>query len=356
MLGVLCARPKSWIVAALSNAHSGIHYRIATNPVSFLQLPVVDRYKRVHSTACKLNGVAAASGGGVSSISGGSGSSSIGAASIWHGILPSNGDCKNQPILSFHYEHKGEGSWNVSSDVRPARWLHGSDSAWLLFGVCDCLAPIGFCDGNHDLITTSSAAAVATTVNSSSVAKEETLKKKKKSSKVVAEEVKKINTEANDKGSVDYRITGVLADGRCLFRALVHGACLRSGQAAPDVNREGELADDLRAQVMDELLRRRNEFDQWDLGDFDAYVKRMRDPTEWGGEPELLMASHALRTPISVFLIERSSGDLINITNYGQEYEMSNKPIKVLFHHHYGHYDLLETLSDKSYQKIESKN
>ncbi|KAI3904674.1 hypothetical protein MKW98_014854 [Papaver atlanticum] len=45
------------------------------------------------------------------------------------------------------------------------------------------------------------------------------------------------------------------------------------------MNREGELTDDLRPQVVDELLRRRNEFDQWDLGDFDACVKRMRDPT-----------------------------------------------------------------------------
>ncbi|KAI3907710.1 hypothetical protein MKW98_016354 [Papaver atlanticum] len=45
------------------------------------------------------------------------------------------------------------------------------------------------------------------------------------------------------------------------------------------MNREGELTDDLRPQVVDELLRRLNEFDQWDLGDFDAYVKRMRDPT-----------------------------------------------------------------------------
>ncbi|MCL7033247.1 hypothetical protein MKW94_005229, partial [Papaver nudicaule] len=227
MLGVLCARPKTWIVAALSNAHSGIHYRIATNPVSFVQLPVVDRYKRVHSTACKLNGSAAAASSSISG-GGGSGSTSIGAASIWHGILPSNGDCRNQPILSFHYEHKGEGSWNVSSDVRPARWLHGSDSAWLLFGVCDCLAPIGFCDGNHDLISTTASTATVT-VNSSPVGnsnKEETLKKKKKSSKVVAEEVKKINTEANDKGSVDYRITGVLADSRCLFRALVYSVTL----------------------------------------------------------------------------------------------------------------------------------
>lgn len=30
------------------------------------------------------------------------------------------------------------GSWNAACDVRPARWLHGSDSEWLLFGVRSC--------------------------------------------------------------------------------------------------------------------------------------------------------------------------------------------------------------------------
>jgi hypothetical protein len=33
-----------------------------------------------------------------------------------------------------------EGSWNVAWDVRPARWLHGRHSAWLLFGVCACFS------------------------------------------------------------------------------------------------------------------------------------------------------------------------------------------------------------------------
>lgn len=41
----------------------------------------------------------------------------------------------------------------------------------------------------------------------------------------------------------------MLADGRCLFRAIAHGACLRSGEEAPDENRQRELADELRAQV-----------------------------------------------------------------------------------------------------------
>jgi hypothetical protein len=30
-------------------------------------------------------------------------------------------------------------------------------------------------------------------------------------------------------------------------------------------------------------------------GDFDAYVKRIQQPYVWGGEPELLMASHVLK-------------------------------------------------------------
>jgi hypothetical protein len=41
----------------------------------------------------------------------------------------------------------------------------------------------------------------------------------------------------------------VLADGRCLFRAIAHGACLKNGEEAPNENRQRELADELRAKV-----------------------------------------------------------------------------------------------------------
>lgn len=41
----------------------------------------------------------------------------------------------------------------------------------------------------------------------------------------------------------------MLADGRCLFRAIAHGACLRNGEEAPDDDRQRELADELRAKV-----------------------------------------------------------------------------------------------------------
>ncbi|MCL7029771.1 hypothetical protein MKW94_003429 [Papaver nudicaule] len=123
-----------------------------------------------------------------------------------------------------------------------------------------------------------------------------------------------VNGVAVAANSIEYKTTIVRADGRCLFRALIHGACSSSGWVVPDDCREGELADDLRARVLDELARRRDEFDQWDLGDFDEYVKRMQNPIEWGGEPELLMASHVLQTPICVFIVKSNSGDLMNIS------------------------------------------
>ena len=42
---------------------------------------------------------------------------------------------------------------------------------------------------------------------------------------------------------------GIPGDGRCLFRSVAHGACLRSGKPAPNESFQRELADDLRAKV-----------------------------------------------------------------------------------------------------------
>ncbi|CAL5406344.1 unnamed protein product [Camellia sinensis] len=47
--------------------------------------------------------------------------------------------------------------------------------------------------------------------------------------------------------------------------------------------------------VLDEVLTRRKEIEWFIEGDFDVYVERIRKPYVWGGELELLMASHLLK-------------------------------------------------------------
>ncbi|KAL9420709.1 hypothetical protein AB3S75_038309 [Citrus x aurantiifolia] len=132
---------------------------------------------------------------------------------------------------------------------------------------------------------------------------------------------------------------GIAGDGRCLFRSVIHGAWLRAGKQSPSDSLQRELADELRAKVADEFLLRRAETEWFVEGDFDAYVRQMRQPHSWGGEPELLMSSHVLKMPITVYMRDKTSGSLKNLSEYGQEYGKEN-PIRVLYHG-YGHYDLL---------------
>ncbi|XP_019052555.1 PREDICTED: OTU domain-containing protein At3g57810-like isoform X2 [Nelumbo nucifera] len=135
---------------------------------------------------------------------------------------------------------------------------------------------------------------------------------------------------------------GIPGDGRCLFRSVAHGACLRAGKPSPSENHQKELADELRAKVVDEFIKRRADTEWFLEDDFDTYVAQMRQPHIWGGEPELLMSSHVLQ----------NSGNLKIIAEYGQEYGKEN-PIRVLYHG-YGHYDVLQGSSGeqvKMYKK-----
>lgn len=128
MLGILNARPKPWIVTELSFSHASAYHRLSANQLSLLNVWEACA-RRNHSTACRIH----------SSKSGG------GAGLIWHALYPSGKEYQKHDLVpQFYQEQKGEGSWNVPWDVRPARWLHNSDSAWLLFGVCACacLAPL----------------------------------------------------------------------------------------------------------------------------------------------------------------------------------------------------------------------
>ncbi|PON32370.1 OTU domain containing protein [Parasponia andersonii] len=342
MLAALCSRPKPRFLSAFlsSFAHgSAVHHHYnnynhphvrlvhgsgsGSGPVQFAGLAVGSYShhgrppRRHHTSACQLGGA----------------SSCGGAASIWHAILPSAGvgrrfDRRRPAMIQF--DQKGDGSWNAAVDARPARWLHRADPAWLLFGVCACLAPVVDCCAD------SSAEPQPLPVLEP---------------KLGVSGPQGSFSDENIDSSADYRVTGVLADGRCLFRAIAHVACLRNGEEAPDEPRQRELADELRAQVVDELLKRREESEWFIEGDFDAYVKNIQQPYVWGGEPELLMASHVLKTPIWVFMIDRSNGRLVNIAKYGEEYGQNEEnPINVLFHG-YGHYDILETPLEKSCQK-----
>ncbi|KAL2554603.1 uncharacterized protein Fot_08222 [Forsythia ovata] len=319
MLGVLCARPRPWLFTSLSLSYA--HGSAAAPYDRLVRTSVRPVFscgdRREHSINCPTR--------------------CTGAASIWHAILPSGWRQRRRATMLYRHEHEGlktgEGSWNVAWDARPARWLHHPDSAWLLFGVCACLAT-PLLDFNSDVNCKVSVPAD----NSADGFK-----------------TNAIIPDSANRGSPNYRVTGVPADGRCLFRAIAHMACLRNEEKAPDENRQRELADELRAQVVEELLKRRKEVELFIEEDFDAYVKRIKQPYVWGGEPELLMASHVLRTPISVFMIERgSTGSLIKIANYGEEYSKEEEsPIGVLFHG-YGHYDILETILDQSREKVDA--
>lgn len=167
-------------------------------------------------------------------------------------------------------------------------------------------------------------------------------------SKIVCAEVSKDKGDEEDSsGHVsharkvysDYSIIGIPGDGRCLFRSVAHGACLSSGKPPPSERFQRELADELRARVAKEFIKRRDETEWFIEGDFDTYVSQIQKPHVWGGEPELLMLSHVLRMPITVYMRDEDSGGLISIAEYGQEYG-KDSPIRVLYHG-YGHYDAL---------------
>ncbi|KAI6696716.1 hypothetical protein NL676_016835 [Syzygium grande] len=119
----------------------------------------------------------------------------------------------------------------------------------------------------------------------------------------------------------DYSVTGIPGDGRCLFRSVAHAACLRSGRPAPSESLQRELADELRGLVADEFIKRREETEWFIEGDFDTYISQMRKPHVWGGEPELLMASHVLRMPITVYMYDKDAGGLISIADFANSWQ-----------------------------------
>ncbi|VAI18970.1 unnamed protein product [Triticum turgidum subsp. durum] len=57
----------------------------------------------------------------------------------------------------------------------------------------------------------------------------------------------------------EYSVTGIPGDGRCSFRSVAHGECVRSGKPILNENLQRKLADDLRALVAAEFIKRRTD-------------------------------------------------------------------------------------------------
>jgi OTU domain-containing protein 6 len=135
-----------------------------------------------------------------------------------------------------------------------------------------------------------------------------------------------------------FRVLRITGDGRCLFRSVVqaHAHATTGALLAPAA--ELAAADALRASAMDELARRRDEYEWAVEGDFSAYVAAMRRPSAWGGEMELLMAAQVLRAPIAVAVAQP---ELRVIATYGEEFASKGaRTAHVLFHGE-GHYEAL---------------
>ena len=144
-------------------------------------------------------------------------------------------------------------------------------------------------------------------------------------------------------GDSSYEVYPVIGDGRCLFRSIAVGRALAEiGERAEEIQEVIE-ADVLRAAAVDELLERREDTEWFIEGDFEQYCARMQAPSTWGGEPEILMLTHVLASPISVFM--EVSGELKSIGVYGEEYAESGQyeNLAVLFHGA-GHYEALRLI------------
>lgn len=196
MLAVLCVRPKPWILSSSSSSVHGSqahHYpyisRIRRSPIHFVGFRGDRQPRHHHSSACRLGD----SFGG-------------GAASIWHAIMPCGAAGIPSDLLlrrkaMLRRERSGEGSWNAAWDARPARWLHLPDSAWLLFGVCACLAPLDLAiDGNSEAAVLEEKIEACDSIDLNAC----------KNNELVGHDVIDSNANLNNDGSADYRVTGLL--------------------------------------------------------------------------------------------------------------------------------------------------
>jgi len=137
-----------------------------------------------------------------------------------------------------------------------------------------------------------------------------------------------------------YKVHKITGDGRCLFRAIVQGMSRIDSTPLHNLM-ETIKADELRSQVADRMPQYRKKFEQFHVleGSFEDYIRKLRQPSFWGGEPELLVMTDILQTPIYVYIRDKSR-NFVAIQIYGKAYEFARKPVRV-FYNGQSHYDLL---------------
>uniref|UniRef100_A0A7S2LYY4 Ubiquitin thioesterase OTU n=1 Tax=Zooxanthella nutricula TaxID=1333877 RepID=A0A7S2LYY4_9DINO len=150
-----------------------------------------------------------------------------------------------------------------------------------------------------------------------------------------------IDAKATWKPKGAFSVRRMAGDGRCMFRAIAAGA----KHGADNTH----AADDLRANVIRELRKRPDVepfLEERFQGRFQAYVASMSRKTTWGGEVELIMASHWLRRPLWVWKTQSrgQSRGFTRIRAYGEEHGGEDAAIHLLFTvnpYDLNHYDLL---------------
>lgn len=117
-----------------------------------------------------------------------------------------------------------------------------------------------------------------------------------------------------------FRIVQVRGDGRCLYRAIAKGLANNEGRRLSE-SLERADADALRNMAFRAVCVDR--FDEFATkrvveGSLTQYCRRMRVPTFYAGEAEMLALADVLKVPIRVYLISR--GEMRNIITYGEKY------------------------------------
>jgi hypothetical protein len=117
--------------------------------------------------------------------------------------------------------------------------------------------------------------------------------------------------------------------GDCLFEAVVIGDMHLVEDLPTSNDTVARRARLLRSGVVKQLRHMREEMSPFIDGNFESYLITMDRDGVWGGEPELLMASHVLKRNITVYVCERGAERLSVLTTYGEH--ATRKGISVLY-------------------------